>query len=114
MTQTDLAIAILQKLNIVSEWQTPSSQQANTVKEAMGRTHQTLMADKVIRWDLDSIPDQATQPFIDICCNRLRNTYMVPLERHQAFQIDHDAGMVSLYRQNSIEFDGETVKAEYF
>ena len=113
-TEKDIATAILQRLNIVSEWQNMTAQQENTCTEVMRRCHAELLARGAIRWDLDAIPAGAEDAFINVACYRLRNDYSIPQDRRLELAQDYHSAMIELYAQNSIEYDGEPVKAEYY
>ena len=113
-TETDLAISVLRRLNIVSEWQAPSAQQVNTCLELMRRRHASLMVRGVIRWDLESFPVEAEDPFIDVLCYHLRNDYAVPVEVKQSLTQDYQPALNVLHAINSIEFDGAPVRSVYY
>lgn len=113
-TEKDLAIAVLRRLNIVSEWQAPSAQQVNTCIELMRRRHASLMVRGLIRWDMESMPTEAEDPFIDVLCYHLRNDYALPGEVKQELMRDYGPSLKVLLAINSIEYDGSTVKAVYY
>lgn len=113
-TEHDLAIAVLQRLNIISEWQTASAQQINTCKELIARRHASLMTRGVIRWDIESIPVEAEDPFIDVLCYHLRNDYALPPEVKKALTQDYMPALKLLWAVNAIDYDGQTVKSMYY
>lgn len=70
-TTTQLAARVLERLKVTSAGDTPSAEDAQTIKAYYASTFAELGVDDLVYWDEADIPDEAFEALSDLLAGRL-------------------------------------------
>lgn len=108
-TKRDLAIRLLQKLEVVGDGQTASDSDIEIAERGLDGVHALLLAEKKLKWTWDSIPVYAEFPYVFLGSFLCANDFGKPADPG-TWQI----GMTLLNRSNTAPVSDARASAEYF
>ncbi len=110
MTKTtqQLAERVLTRLKVTAAGETPSNDDAETVKQFYADTFEEMTIDGMTYWDVESIPDEAFPSLVDFIAGRIAPEFVNPRPDLEA------SGMERLKRLTAQGPTGRVVTAEYF
>lgn len=107
-TTQDLAVRVLERLKVIAAGDTPSAEDAASVKSFYAGQFAELQADAVAYWDEDDIPDEAFQALADFVAGRIAPDF--GLSRPDLEQ----SGNLRLRRMSAQSGTGRRVSGLYF
>lgn len=107
----------LQQLGVLAEAETPRSDDAALVTEALAETHEMLRGKGIankqdMAWPLAAVPMFAARSYAMIAGNLLADTFGVSAQRAQRMAIRAVEGEREIRRQTRIPYSGEPVDLE--
>ena len=113
-TTANLRNSILERLGVLEQGETASSDDAELVDTFIDRYHETLIHTGIVNWKTSAIPDEAAVPLIQSLSKELLAEFTVDMET--ATQIKEDAadarGILLTLRASGST--GQPVEAKYY
>lgn len=108
-TKRDLAIRLLQKLEVVGDGQTASDSDIEIAERGLDGVHALLLAEKKLKWTWDSVPIYAEFPYVFLGAFLCASDFGKPSDPG-LWQV----GMTMLNRSNTAPVSDAPAAAEYF
>ena len=113
-TKTDIANRALERAGVKAPDETATDADIASVLSSLTDLHETMVDDRVVRFELSAIPSRAVGPLTDELAFYIRDDFNLPIERTNSLAVRQQEARQALERQSEIPHDGEPVRAQYY
>ena len=111
-SKTDIANKALTRIGVRTPDNAVDAAVLNQVKGSLDDLYNLLFTRRIVKWDLDSIPDDSVGPIVDELAWYIRDDFSLPDSKKQSLQVAQAVARGDLYELASVPDNGEPAEMQ--